>query len=77
MKSFNHGFCKFSEITEAIAIILCNEAEADISHIVIYGSTTWETTNHLYAKLVYTILIDFFDGILVFPDDNRIFVNIK
>ncbi|MNV39108.1 hypothetical protein D3C71_1306770 [compost metagenome] len=62
---------------EGLAVVLSNEAEVQISEIVIDRATAGQTTYNLNIILFNIFLIDFFNRILMFTDDDRWAVNIK
>ncbi|MNN66047.1 hypothetical protein D3C81_1815970 [compost metagenome] len=62
---------------KGLTIILGNEAEIKVAKIVVNRTTTGQTSYNLYSIFLAVFIIDFFNCILVLPDNDRWGIDIE
>src|SRR5699024_620117 len=71
IKCIDDRLSEFAEVMEAVSVILSDETEIQVAFIMIDCSAAGDTPHHFDTVLPDIRLIDFFNGILVFTDDDR------
>ena len=69
IQCFDHWFGKLLEVVEAVTIVLGDEAEVQVTEIMINGPSARESTNNMQPLLFHVVRVDLHGSI--HPADAR------